>query len=173
MLWSEVHLASHFRLLESDLDWMTLVATWPSSISELFAEHGPGGWSTRTSPVFFPAKEETTSPPSCPPQADGASTRPETGGETAASFLSEPAKITGSPIECLTLNTLEYHNDAVASSLSDILETGDVPQRFYLSAKACQGILRRAEKRGRSLPRHLLEALEAGVLTPPEPKPII
>jgi DNA (cytosine-5)-methyltransferase 1 len=29
------------------------------------------------------------------------------------------------------------HSGAVACSLSDILETGDVPQRFYLSAKAC------------------------------------
>jgi len=34
-------------------------------------------------------------------------------------------------------------------SLSDILETGDLPQRFFLSAKACAGILRRAEKRGK------------------------
>ena len=173
MLWSEDRLVNRSRSLESDLDWMILVATWPSSISELFAEHGPGGWSTRTSPVFFPAREETTSPLSCPPQADGASTRPETGGETAASSPSEPARITGSPIECLTLNTLEYHNDAVASSLSDILEIGDVPQRFYLTEKACQGILHRAEKQGRSLPQHLLEALEAGALTPPEPKPTI
>jgi hypothetical protein len=41
------------------------------------------------------------------------------------------------------------------------LETGDVPQRFYLSAKACQGILRRAEKRGKKLPATLQAALEA------------
>jgi hypothetical protein len=40
----------------------------------------------------------------------------------------------------------------VASSLSDILETGDVPRRYFLSATACRGILRRAEKRGRELP---------------------
>jgi hypothetical protein len=39
------------------------------------------------------------------------------------------------------------------------LETGDVPQRFYLSAKACQGILRRAEKRGKKLPPLLHQAL--------------
>jgi hypothetical protein len=45
--------------------------------------------------------------------------------------------------------------------LSDTLETGDVPQRFYLSAKACQGILRRAEKRNKTLPEQLQRALEA------------
>jgi hypothetical protein len=43
--------------------------------------------------------------------------------------------------------------------LSDTLETGDVPQRFFLSAKACQGILRRAEKRGKALPDGLRNAL--------------
>jgi hypothetical protein len=66
----------------------------------------------------------------------------------------------GSPIAFVTLNTLEFHSAAVASSLSDILETGDVPQRFYLSAKACRGILRRAEKRGKALPTTLRLALE-------------
>jgi hypothetical protein len=65
----------------------------------------------------------------------------------------------GSPTECLTLNTSEFHSAAVASSLSDILETGDVPQRFYLSETACQGILRRAEKRGKELPEGLKAAL--------------
>ena len=58
----------------------------------------------------------------------------------------------GSPTECLTLSSSEFHSAADVCSLSDILETGDVPQRFYLSAKACQGILRRAEKRGKKLP---------------------
>jgi hypothetical protein len=41
------------------------------------------------------------------------------------------------------------------------LETRDVPQRFFLSAKACAGILRRAERRGKALPPMLKEALEA------------
>jgi hypothetical protein len=40
------------------------------------------------------------------------------------------------------------------------LETSAVPQRFFLSAKACQGILRRAEKRGKDLPPILKQALE-------------
>jgi hypothetical protein len=49
-------------------------------------------------------------------------------------------------------------------SLSDTLEIGDVPQRFFLSATACRGILRRAEKRGKELPRALAQALQAALL---------
>ena len=46
------------------------------------------------------------------------------------------------------------------SRLSQILE--DTPhQRFYLSARACQGILTRANRRGKQLPETLRKALEA------------
>jgi hypothetical protein len=65
----------------------------------------------------------------------------------------------GSLTGFLTLNTSEFPSDGAASSLSDILETGDVPQRFYLSQKACAGILRRAKKRGKDLPPAFLLAL--------------
>jgi len=61
--------------------------------------------------------------------------------------------------EALTLNTSEWPSDAAVCSLSDTLEAGSVPQRFFLSAKACQGILRRAEKRGKKLPPQLHKAL--------------
>ena len=67
----------------------------------------------------------------------------------------------GSPTEFLTLSTPEFHSDAVVCSLSDILETGELPQRYFLSAKACQGILRRAAKRGKTLPEALHQALDA------------
>lgn len=70
--------------------------------------------------------------------------------------------------ECWTLNTCEWTDtlvpfrsgDAVCS-LSDILESGDIPQKYYLSRDACTGILRRAAKRGRALPEALRQALEA------------
>jgi hypothetical protein len=65
----------------------------------------------------------------------------------------------------LTLSSSEFHSVAAACSLSDILETGDVPQRFYLSATACRGILRRAEKRGKELPDALRAALQSVVET--------
>lgn len=74
----------------------------------------------------------------------------------------------GSPTAFLTLNTSEWNHTLAPSlkdegvcSLSDILETGDVPQQYFLSAKACSGILRRAAKRGKELPPPLHEALKA------------
>jgi hypothetical protein len=73
----------------------------------------------------------------------------------------------GSHTEFLTLSTLEWHSAAAVCSLSDTLETGDLPQRFFLSATACQGILRRAEKRGKVLPPMLEKALQA-VSGPPK-----
>jgi hypothetical protein len=56
---------------------------------------------------------------------------------------------------------LEWPSAAAVCSLSDTLETADVPQRFFLSATACQGILRRADKRGKVLPEALERSLKA------------
>ena len=61
--------------------------------------------------------------------------------------------------ELSTLNTGESHSVAVESTLSSILED-NVPEKYFLSAKACEGILRRAERRGKELPTMLREALE-------------
>ena len=65
----------------------------------------------------------------------------------------------GPPTAFSTLSGSEFPKDAGVCSLSDVLETGDVPQKYYLSAKACRGILRRAERRGRELPPALHAAL--------------
>jgi hypothetical protein len=65
----------------------------------------------------------------------------------------------GSHIGCLTLKTSESHKDAEECLLSDVLEIGNLPQKFYLSPTACQGIIRRAELRGKQLPPILKEAL--------------
>ena len=59
----------------------------------------------------------------------------------------------------LTLNISDWPNDAAVCSLSQVLETGLIPQKYFLSAKACAGILRRAEKRGKELPTALRSAL--------------
>lgn len=54
----------------------------------------------------------------------------------------------------------EWPKDAAVSFLSDILEPA--PQSVYfLSQRACEGILNRARKRGRALPKRLEEALVA------------
>ena len=72
-----------------------------------------------------------------------------------------------SPTAFWTLNSTEWPNAAAVCSLSDILETGDLPQRYFLSAKACRGILRRAAKRGKTLPEHLQAALEQAATQEP------
>lgn len=61
--------------------------------------------------------------------------------------------------EFLTLNTSASPNAAPESTLSQILEVR-APEKFYLSPKACLGILRRASARGKDLPEVLKTALE-------------
>ena len=61
--------------------------------------------------------------------------------------------------EFLTLNTGESPSVAVESTLSSILQA-NAPETYYLSARACEGILRRAERRGKELPPLLKMALE-------------
>src|SRR5690554_3368788 len=62
--------------------------------------------------------------------------------------------------ESSTRNTGESPSAVVVSSLSSILQD-NVPEKYFLSPKACQGILRRAEKRGKKLPPVLEMALES------------
>ena len=66
----------------------------------------------------------------------------------------------GSHIGCLTLSTLESPKDVDECLLSDVLEIGEVQQKRFLSPTACEGILRRAERRGKELPTLLRIALE-------------
>ena len=71
------------------------------------------------------------------------------------------------PGECWTLNTGECPNDVVESSLSQILQD-DPPHKYFLSRKACLGILRRAFERLKELPARLKRALQiqAGLIRP-------
>jgi hypothetical protein len=62
---------------------------------------------------------------------------------------------------CLMLNTSEYHKEGVGSLLSDVLETqGDHLKKYSLSPKAALGILRRANRKEKTLPIQLQTALE-------------
>ena len=121
-------------------DWMIRVATSCSPLVPLLHATAPAGWYGKTSPV------------SCHQIKDG---------------ILEPSSQVwqnagmGSPTAFLTLNTSECHSAAAASSLSDVLETGAVPQRHFLSAKACAGILHRAQRRGKVLPPSLEAALRS------------
>ena len=69
--------------------------------------------------------------------------------------------------ECWTLSTAEWtafrepsRSVGGVCSLSDILETGEVPQRYYLSRQVCLGIIRRSDARGVELPLVLRKTLE-------------
>ena len=78
--------------------------------------------------------------------ADGA--KPEQSPETDGALLGDSS----------TLNIGESPNAERESLLSWILED-NVPQKYYLSARACEGILNRASRRGKALPEILHTAL--------------
>ena len=61
--------------------------------------------------------------------------------------------------ELLMHNIGESPNEGEDVTLSSVLEM-NVPEKYYLSVKACEGILRRAERRGKQLPDVLKNALE-------------
>ena len=65
----------------------------------------------------------------------------------------------------------ESPNEDVESHLSQILEENPHP-KYCLSAKACQGILNRASKRGKKLPPMLQEALEQMIAREKESAPL-
>lgn len=60
--------------------------------------------------------------------------------------------------EPLMLNFGECPNEERESRLSWILED-NVPEKYYLSVRACEGILNRASRRGKALPEILHTAL--------------
>ena len=69
--------------------------------------------------------------------------------------------------ECWTLSTCEWtafrepsHSVGGVCSLSDILETGEIPLRYYLSRQVCLGIIRRSDARGVELLPLLRKTLE-------------
>lgn len=78
--------------------------------------------------------------------ADGA--KPEQSPETDGLWLGDSS----------TLNIGESPNAERESLLSWILQV-DVPEKYYLSAKACRGILTRASRRGKKLQELLETAL--------------
>jgi len=134
--------ANHSLSRDLEKDWLIRVATSCSPTLQLLTAIGPSGWFGKTSPV------------SCRPTVEGTLEPCLEGWQNSGM---------GSPTEFLTLSTSEWPKDAAVCSLSQTLEAGSVPQRFYLSAKACAGILRRAEKRNKTLPEPLRLALIAVV----------
>jgi len=143
--WLEERPVNRSASPDSEEDWTMSVATWRWNISDLLRDYGLGGSSGKTSPVSCRRAEDGTLVPSS--------------GRWGNSG-------TGSRTECWTLNLSEWtvsltpsHKDEGVSSLLDVLEIGNVPQRYYLSPRAAAGILRRAERRSSKMPEFLLRAL--------------
>lgn len=140
---------------DSGMAWPTLAVASRWSTSAWLAHLARDGSSGKTSLV------------SCHQDRDGTLV-PSSGRWSRAGMAS--------PGGCWTLNMCEWtdtlvpsHSDGSVCSLSDILEeTQLVPQRFFLSPRACAGILRRAERRGKELPSMLLEALRCVAHSPME-----
>ena len=94
--------------------------------------------SSKTSPAYYPPTAGKTLPPSF-------------AGWSSAGMASAGGY--------LTLSLMEWHSGATVCSLSQVLEPQVAP-KYFLSAKAARGILRRAEKRGKTLPELLARALQ-------------
>ncbi len=61
---------------------------------------------------------------------------------------------------CLTAKTSESPSHVEESTLLDVIETGVVPDRYFLSPNAAKGMLRRTDRMGRNLFPPLRESLE-------------
>ena len=144
---------------DSEKAWMTAAVTSCLPLVKWLQNFVPHGSNGKTSPVFFQVEEDETFQRFWDSSADGKFQSLKEVGERAESSpdIKTP---TDSLTGCLMRNISEWPSDGAACSLSDILETGDLPLRYFLSAKACAGILRRAEKRGKKLPQLLMSALE-------------
>ena len=138
---------------------MTEILEGQTSIFDLDGQYG------RTSPERSAPQEEKTSAPSSP--RSRGSGKPmwiyldlrAGGGPMPAGWREMGGASAGGHT---MLSTGESPNVAVESTLSQILDL-TAPQKYCLSPKACAGILRRADMRGKELPAMLREALEEKV----------
>lgn len=124
---------------------------------------GPDTWSGRTCPERSAPTTEKTLPQSSKKRSGSSSRKPplflylkRDGPQADASWVTDGALLG----EFSTQSFGESPRDGVESRLSQILEDNPHP-KYYLSAKACQGILNRAARRGKGLPEALRRALVA------------
>lgn len=117
--------------------------------------------SGKTSPEHSPRTKGTTSEQSCKQSAHSKTEKKclfldlQSGKTQERSWVT----VTQSPGECLTRNIGASPKDVIVSFLSQIL-LRIVPAKYFLSRKACLGILNRASSRGKKLPKLLEKALK-------------
>ena len=161
-LFAEGHLAKPSQLRDCARALKTPVETSPLSTCGQSTPSSPSGSFGNKSPAFsLPAET-----PLAVSWLDLLATIPQSSrlaesGEIVGFSLQRTKEATRSLGAYFALNISECPNDAVESSLSDILESdaGGSLSKYYLSDTAKTGILRRAEKRGKKLPKMLEEAL--------------
>lgn len=142
-LFAEASPAKTYPLPESAKAWLESDQGFGSSSIELLASLGRSGLLSKTSLVFYPATEDPTS---------------------LSSFAGWSNSGMASPGGYSTLSISEWPSAAAVCSLPEVLET-DVAPKYFLSATACSGILRRAERRGKALPELLQQALTQAAST--------
>ena len=145
-----------------------LTVSAASSLSTLFdfaLKLERSGSYGKMSPRLYPATTGKTSQDLFLSSAAGTSQCHVTAGGSQGSSPELPV-ISVYAGEYLTLNTPEFPNfqgrsrsEGSVSSLSDILVVGNIPPKYYLTVKCAEGILRRAERRGKPLPPVLKAAL--------------
>src|SRR6185369_8651572 len=127
----------------SDEAWSTEPA--PTSLlpsSSLWGDTNPGSSSSRTYRDFSPVMA-------------GATWRDSSVRWSNSGMAWDTGLSTLATSEC---RSADGECSSSETRLADVLEPS-APQRFYLSARAAAGILRRASKRGRELPTELAQAL--------------
>lgn len=124
LLWQEPP-ANRFRSTLSREDWTTLAVSWRYDSPKLLSKLVLDGWSGKTFLACLPLAEAAIS---------------------GSSSIRWGNAGMGSPTEFWTLDSSESPNDAEECLLSDIIETGDVPQRYFLTAHNIERMKLRIEK---------------------------
>ena len=155
-LWQEDPPAKTSQLLDNVKAWMDNGADCSGINVASLIQQLPVGFSGKTSLAHCPPTTDMISLPCCGGSPEHSPECPMAGGKPEAWWSDPNGGLFGG---CLTLNTLEWPNDAVVCSLSQVLES-HVDPKYCLSPRACLGVLRRAERRGRQLPPLLQQALE-------------
>ena len=141
MLFAEEHLVSLSPLQDSEEDSAITEGILRSLFAEWLISCAPSTSSGKTLPVV------------CHPTEDGTLV-PSQGRWQNSGIHSDGV--------CLTHNTSESPRDDVESFLLDVLQDSrNISDRYYLSQRAAEGILRRAKRRGKTLPETLETALRS------------
>ncbi len=154
-LWSEDLPARTSPWLDAVAAWTERGADCSGTSAASLIQQLPRGFCGRTSLALSPATTAPTSLPCCGDSPEHSLGCPMEGGAPQAWWSDPSGQRSGG---CLTLAGSEWPSDDAVCSLWQVLE-GHVDRKYFLTAKASAGILRRAEKRGRDLPAILHAAL--------------